>query len=170
LLLGLVAHWPFWGRHFAAIFPFGLIVIAVALNLAWTQGIFGKTIVGVFLLLLTVSSLEQRFGSAHAKDDYRSAAAVARATIQSGRRVWWVAHLYTGTYYQIPFDDSQAVGFDDWNEVDLSQIPPPDLIVYSKADVYDAKHKIDNYLRAHDFKVTRVLPAFQIFERPADRR
>ena len=26
--------------------------------------------------------------------------------------------------------------------------------------------KIDNYLRAHDFRVTRRLPAFQIFERP----
>jgi hypothetical protein len=170
ITLAFIAHWPFWGRHFAAILPFVVVVIAIGLTSAWRHGIFGKAVAAIFLLLFAVSSLEQRFGAAHSKDDYRSAAAIARSTLQAGHRIWWVADISTGTYYRVPLNGSLAISADELIGADLGQTVPPDLVVYSKADVFDREGKIDNYLRAHDFKVTQVLPAFQIFERPADRR
>ena len=52
----------------------------------------------------------------------------------------------------------------------LATADAPDLVCLSKPDIYDSTGKIDNYLRAHDFKVSRTLPAFQLLEQePVDR-
>jgi hypothetical protein len=164
-LLALFERWPFWGRHLAPILPFSVAAIAIALKTAMKRGLIGRLIAIMFAFLFIASSLELRFDPRHAKDDYRSAATLARDAISKARHVWWAADPSAAVYYKIPIGSIYLTLESTLNEQPLETFPTPDLIVLSKPDIYDPSGKIDNYMREHDFKVTRVLPAFQIFER-----
>jgi len=120
--------------------------------------------------VLLVSALEIRFAPRHQRDDYRSAANLARSVIATNEKVWWIADELTGAYYKLPLDSPNLTLSSSLIESSLASAPTPDLVCFSKPDIYDPSGKIDNYLREHDFKVTRVLPAFQIFERQSAPR
>jgi len=169
LVAGYAGHMRLLGRHVTPVLPPVLAFLAVGLN-----GLFSspRLILRPFVFLcvtaLAASAVEIRFAPRHQRDDYRSAAAEARKAIANGKKSWWVADISTARYYKVPLDSADLTLSANLNEESIEGLPAPDLVLLSKPDIYDPAGKIENYLRAHDFKVTRTLPAFQIFQRQPD--
>ncbi len=115
--------------------------------------------------MLLVSAVEIRLAHRFRRDDYRSVAAIVREAIQSGQQVWWLADVSTGRYYQVPFDSPQVTIAPDLS----GPSAPPDLVIFSKPDIYDSSGSVRPYLEREGFTVTRVLPAFEILTRRLDR-
>ena len=169
LAVGYVGHMRLLGRHLTPVLPPVLALLAVGLNRLFSSP---RLILRPFALLcvtvLAASAVEIRFARRHQRDDYRSAAAEARKAIADGKKVWWAADISAAHYYKVPLDLPDLTLGSNLNDDSIVKLPPPDLVLLSKPDIYDPTGKIDNYLRAHDFKVTRTLPAFQIFQRRPD--
>ena len=171
LSAGVVGHVRLLGRHFVPLLPFLLIVLGAGVcRLFSSESKTARAIAVGALGILVLSAFEIRFASRHQRDDYRTASAEARRALVDRKKVWWAADASTAAYYGVPLDSPDLTFSSSLNDRSFETLPPPDLVYLSKPDIYDPRGKIENYLRAHDFKVTRVLPAFQIFERPADRR
>jgi hypothetical protein len=167
----VIDHLRLLGRHFTPLLPFLVIIFAIGLERMW----FGErrwlrvaAIAAVIVFL--ISALEIRFAPRHLRDDYRSAANLARDAVAANEKVWWIADEITGAYYKLPLDSPNLTLRSSLNEDSLEAAPTPDLVCFSKPDIYDPRGMIGSYLREHDFKVTRVLPAFQIFERQSAGR
>ncbi len=159
------------GRHFTPLLPFLLILLAIGFE----QILFSKrrwlsAVAMIAIVVLLISALEIRFAPRHWRDDYGSAVNLARNAIAANEKVWWIADESTGAYYNLPLDSPNLTFSSSLTESALESVAMPDLVCFSKPDIYDRRGKIDNYLREHDFKVTRVLPAFQIFERQSAPR
>lgn len=104
-LVSVLTHKVFWARHLAPLFPFYVAFVTVAAYRAMRgrHRRVGAASILVLAALLVTSSLAIRFGSAHCKEDYRIASAVAKAALLEGKTVWWVANPLNGTYYGVPF-------------------------------------------------------------------
>jgi hypothetical protein len=171
LSAGVVGHVRLLGRHLVPLLPFLLIVLGAGVcRLVSSESKTVRAIAVGALVILLMSALEIRFAPRHQRDDYRTASAEARRALDDGKKVWWAADASTAAYYGVPLESPELTLSSSLSDRALETFPPPDVIVYSKPDIYDAKGTIDTYVRAHDFKAMRVLPAFQIFERPVDRR
>ena len=166
--LAYVVKWPFWGRHLSAIVAVVAALIALAMKSALSRGTLGKIAVAIVAVLFLSSSLMVRFSSAHSKDDYRDAVRIVREEVAHGRRVWFAGDVSAATYYQAPMTDPNLVLIPNSNELAIDQQPMPDVVCISKPDIFDPHQKILNFLRENNFRVTRQLPAFQIFEPAAE--
>jgi hypothetical protein len=165
----VISHVRLLGRHFTPLLPFLLILLAIGFErILFSKRRWLSAVAIIAIVVLLVSALEIRFAPRHERDDYRSAANLARNAVTANEKVWWIADEVTGAYYKLPVDSPNLTLRSSLT--DLASAPTPDLVCFSKPDIYDARGKIDNYLREHDFKVTRVLPAFQIFERQSAAR
>jgi hypothetical protein len=162
LAAGASSHMRLVGRHLTPLLPFLLAWVAIGLaHLLAAPALWKKSLAVLLLAVLLLSALEIRLAPRHRRDDYRSAAAVARAALDSGQRVCWLADLSTGLYYHVPFGSPRLA-----TSLNLpGPNPPPDVVILSKPDIYDASGAVRGYLAAEDFKVTRALPAFQIWTR-----
>jgi len=125
----------------------------------YLNGVFG-TAFGTLAVVL-VSALEIRFGPHFRRDDYRSAAAVARTALDAGEKVWWLADVSTGRYYHVPFGSPQLTVTPDLS----GPVTTPDLVIFSKPDIYDSSDAVRHYLTANGFTVTQIQPAFEILKR-----
>jgi hypothetical protein len=168
---GVTSHMRLLGRHFTPLLPFLLVLLAIGFeqmffaNRRWFRGV-----AIVALAILLISALQIRFAPRHQRDDYRSAASVARAAVDANEKVWWLADESTGEYYKLPLDSPNLTLRSNLTDSSLTMVAMPDLVCFSRPDIYDQRGEIDNYLREHNFKVTRVLPAFRIFERQPPAR
>jgi hypothetical protein len=166
---GSAAHMRLLGRHFTPLLPFLLTVQAIGVEqLLFAPEKWRRVVAIIAIAVLLISALELRFAARHRRDDYRAAATVARAAIDAGETVWWIADEGAGVYYNLPRDSPQLALSSRLTGNAFQTLPPPDIICLSKLDIYDPDGKITNYIREHNFTVKRVLPAFRIFERPAD--
>lgn len=157
------------GRHVTPLLPFVLTFTAAGLNELFFSNRWTKRIAGFGVIaLLLWSALEIRFAPRHERDNYRDAAAEARTALSRGNTVWWLADAATGSYYRLPLNSANLKATSELTRQSLDILPTPDLVCLSKPDVYDSNGRIRNYLREHNFKGTRTLPAFQIFERRSD--
>jgi hypothetical protein len=165
---------PFWGRHFAAVFPFVVYVVAVAANSGVRpfRGDVNRIALSLGITLLA-SSLLVRFHPAHTRDDYRSAAHAARTAIQQGERVWWAANPICAEYYQVPIcgDDSTygeecVVDIGNASSADLGAMPTPGMIVLSKPELHDRLGSIQSYIDTRHFVQQKTVLAFAIFRAP----
>jgi hypothetical protein len=167
----VIGHVRLLGRHLTPLLPFLLVLLAIGFERMFFAERRWLRATAVFsIVVLLISALEIRFAPRHQRDDYRSAANLARAAIGANEKVWWIADESTGAYYNLPLDSPNLTLSSSLTDTTLATIPTPDLVCFSKPDIYDPRGKIDNYLREHDFKMTRALPAFQIFERQPARR
>jgi hypothetical protein len=171
IIVAGAAHIRLLGRHFTPFLPFLLFLLAIGLqSLLYAKHARLRIGAAVAVLILFFSSLQIRFAPRHLRDDYRSAALLTQRALLDGNKVWWLADETTGAYYKIPLSSPNLTFSSTFSEGSFSATQTPDLVCFSKPDIYDSTGKIDNYLREHDFKVTREFPAFQIFERPASPR
>jgi len=166
LAAGASSHMRLVGRHLTPLLPFLLAWMAIGLGrLLSARALRRKSLAVGLLAVLLLSALEIRLAPRHRRDDYRSAAAIARAALDSGQRVCWLADVSTGLYYHVPFGSPRLA-----TSLNLpGPNPPPDVVILSKPDIYDASGAVRSYLAAEDFKVTHSLPAFQIWTRPPVR-
>ncbi len=176
-VLSIVQTFPFWGRHLAGIFPF-FVLILFLLSLNPTNVRESRPALLTILIGLTLlcSSLFLRFHDDHRKDDYRSAARIARSALAEGRVVWWSAGPNCAAYYSVPLcgegptPSRQCAYFLD-NHVAgaVTTLPEPDLILLSKPDVYDRARSVQDFIEANSYSKTEELMAFRIYEAPANQ-
>ena len=176
IALCLISHFPFWGRHLAPLFPFYLLTVAL-----WAHPYFPtsrplRMVATLLFITLLASSLLLRFSPWQRKDDYRDVAAMSKAFAAQGKTVWICACACAGPYYAIPFENvaelkSNATTGKIW-ETDclspgqLSLIPRPDIVFFTKPDLYDRFSAVSTFLRDEKYAPTEALPAFQIWTPP----
>ena len=174
-LAAILEHFPFWGRHIAPVFPFFTLCIALAIN-TWRSPFlrWKKSFIFSFLVVLLISSLQLRFASRHAKDDYRTAANWAKHTLAQHHSVWWLASEKAAEYYGLPLsyyrpvqgtifspstgpeEDQQLITGDD-----LKRLSLPDLIIISKPDIYDHScGALQTVLNKGSYKISGEAQAF----------
>ena len=185
---GFAMHWRVLGRHLIAALPLLNLVLALGLaRLLQSDGRRGQSLRWLLavsaLLFLVYSSCSLRFAPQHRKDDYRAAAAVARAAMAQGQRVWWAADVIGAHYYGLPgeFDvmgeltgQHKPLACSDLPGVQsipnastqcLLTLTAPDVVILSKPETFDSQGDIAGYLKAQRFAVVQSLPAFTIWRR-----
>ena len=183
---GFVMHWRVLGRHLIAALPVLNLLFAMGLAsllVASRQpiGVVRSAVAVSCVVLLTISSLSLRFSERHRKDDYRAAVNVAQEAIAKGQRVWWAAANLGANHYGLagefdfmaemtgkskPFDCSDRAGAQPVAYMSrdcLQLLSPPDVVIFSKPDVFDASGAIADYLIVGKFTETQYLPAFVVW-------
>lgn len=175
LLLVFVAshqtHFKLLGRHLMPLEPAVILALALALTSLLGRRRWGARILVLgFCLLWLGSSLSLRFAPRHARDDYRSAAAVANTALKAGKTVWWAADLCGADYYRVPLALEPMVPGKALYSINLDPekaagLPQPDLVILSKTDVYDSGGGVQHLLRAGAYQKEYSFPAFTIWEK-----
>jgi hypothetical protein len=159
------------GRHCTPLMPGLLFVLTLGLVSASSQPhwIF-KLLVAGFLILSLCSCLSLRFARRHEKDDYRDAAQTANAALARGQSVWWSAADDGAVYYHLPLSGvpgiaGAAILVLNPTPQSLSALPPPDLVITSKPDLYDNQEAVAKYVRNNPYQQVAAFPAFTVWQR-----
>jgi len=173
--VGAVRQFRVLGRHLTPMLPVFLWMLSVGIHSLWQRrGLIGRAIVMVWAILALASCLEYRFAERHARDDYRSAATVARIALQEQRIVWWNADIAGAKYYKVSIGNadeaSQPVSGCAWFLFNptrslLEGLPRPDVIIISKPDTYDTPGNVRQYVQTNHYRLAQTFTAFQIWER-----
>lgn len=161
----LVAGFPFYGRHLSGFSAMFIAVVSLGCVLAarvpgWRHVWLPLGVAAAWL----GSSLVQRHGVQHRKEDYRSAAALALREIGQGNVVWWVATYHAGVYYGLNFRDSRLI-MPQYAGLDRGSLPVPAVIVYSKPDIHDGGGRFMAYVRDNGYRLEAEFPSFQVFKK-----
>jgi hypothetical protein len=160
-------------RHFMPVLPTIILALAALLPAAVAQPSIVIRAAAVMLpLLWLASSLNLRWREAHAKDDYRTAAAIAAAALRENKEVWWAADAAAAFIYLTPValenvpGRAWAMQAPQWDDIRFKF--PPRVIVMSKPDIYDPAGAVARYAAENHFVPALKLRAFTIFTRPND--
>ena len=171
LSTGVLMQFRVLGRHFSPLVVVFLVTLAFGGERVWKRGgLAGRGLVAAFVGLALASCLSLRFAPRHAKDDYRSAAIIAKEVMAQGATVWWNAEEIGAQYYGLSTSRTAASvgqvtclinpqpGFTD-------KLERPHVIITSKPDIYDAAGTVAAYLVLHGYRLETVLPAFKVWRR-----
>ena len=160
-------------RHFLPALPALLLGLASGLCLAFAQkSLLWRSVAILVPLLWLGSALNFRWQPAHAKDDYRTAAAVAAAALRDNKEVWWAADPAAAYVYLTPIALEEVPGrawamqAPSWDSIRFKF--PPRVIVISKPDIYDPQGAVARYAAENRFVPALQLQAFTIFAREGD--
>jgi len=168
---GAMSPFRVLGRHVMPLAVFVSLIQALGIYSIWMKrNVLQRVIAASVVACLLVSDLEYRYSVRHAKDDYRSAAYVAKAALNEGKSVWWAADGSTGRYYKLPLTlDSREREKMLRPELvppnDLMAAAPPNVIVLSRRDLFDSSGAIDRIIRQDQFHCTRSFQDFTVWER-----
>ena len=162
--MGAVAHFRVLGRHLIALFPLVLFLVALALDALFATRRW-RLLPVLFLSVWMVSAGALRFSATHHREDYRSAAALARESLASGKSVWWVADPVTARYYGLKQGETGLTFWFSPTGGDLAGTPEPDLVCLSKKDIYDRFNAVEAHLASHGFTPAAPFTAFTVFEK-----
>lgn len=173
IILSFLIHKPLWARHLSPALPMLVLMEGMVISTLWNSKRFiPRFLVITFLILLALSSLNIRFHPQFSKDDYRSAAQIAKESIANNQKVWWNAAEYTALYYDLHVEQKSRdesslvmVAHDD-SKTFLEQIPAPDVIILTRPEVYDPAHFVQDYATAHGYTESKSLRGFKILEKP----
>jgi hypothetical protein len=166
--IGMASHFRLLGRHVTPMLPLILLLLSFGVARAIRSGKGPRVIAAAFCLLWLGSSFSIRWADRQRKDEYRGAAAIARAAIQRGETVWWNADIWGARYYGLPVDDGAVQNFYPLINASTQQVqnlPLPNVIIVSKPDSHDVAHGVALYLRENRYPVTERLPAFVVYRR-----
>lgn len=174
-LIGVVLHFRVLGRHFTPLAPCLLLLVAFGLRQLAERGGWRRILVVAFLLLSLASALSVRFCERHAKDDYRTAAALANAANHQGKLVWWCADGGSGLFYGVPLAlakpgstilPGQIWWVTDAPETWMTNTAPPDLLILSKPEIHDYTGRTRAFLEQHHYRLSQTFQAFTIWQKP----
>ncbi|MGO8837782.1 MAG: hypothetical protein ACLQAH_14550 [Limisphaerales bacterium] len=172
LAAGGLKHFRVLGRHFAPLAPVVLLLLAIGWHHLWSRAGWRRGLAVLFLISSLVSCLSLRLAQRHAKDDYRTAAAMAIAANARGERVWWCANEVPGLYYGVPLSALNRVAAPGqvWLVANstgqlLTNQPPPDLVILSKPDLHDYQGFVRAFLQQNHYQPTQELPAFTLWRK-----
>jgi hypothetical protein len=168
LAIGLLKSFRILGRHFTPVAPVVFWLLAGGIFALWQdRGFLKRVIVVTFLIASGASCLSLRLAPRHAKDDYRGAAAIARAADQPSGAIYGVRMPDTLARDAIAKVEPDSAIF-IWNVPGetLSTLPVPDLVFVSKPDIFDHPGSVTRFVEQHHY--TRLAPkqAFEIWKRP----
>ncbi len=168
---GFVKHFRVLGRHFTPFLPVLLALLWLGFEQCRAQRMrLAKALAWLFVVLSLASGLSFRFAARHEKDDYREAARLAKAALGAGELVWWNAGREGAEYYQVPLaeaphENKAVVWLMNPDAATLAKLPPPEVIVASKPDVFDGLGAVAEFLRQNQYVKVKTLPAFVILQR-----
>jgi len=171
LAAGWGLHFRLLGRHCAPAWVAVLVLlVAGATELEKRRGFWPQILLGGFLLVSLGACLSIRFADRHRKDDYRSAAAHARAALGAGQSVWWSADPNAAKFYGLavaenPETHSSARLLVNWPAESVASLPSPDVIVCSKPDLYDFFGAVQQRLARERYTIFAQLTAFTLWTR-----
>jgi hypothetical protein len=176
LAVGHVTHFRVLGRHCAPLLAIVLWSTAAGLRALWERRFkLGPAVAVGFVVASFLSCVSLRLGSRHAKDGYREAAAVARGTLAKGKVVWWNADPVAARFYGVLLSEPAAApvpggawSIQNCTREALDRAPVPQLIVSSKADLYDVTGTLADYIARGGFQTTGSLPAFTLWGKDPD--
>jgi hypothetical protein len=162
LAVGYIAHFRVLGRHLMPVLPFLLLIASLGLAHLWlSDKKLSQTLVLTLCLLLIFSSLSTRFSPRFAKDDYRTAAQIAKSSLEDGKTIWWAADSATANYYGLEFSE-KVINVMGFSKSDLQNADMPSLVFLSKLDIYDSDRLISNFIDKNNFIDTKIVTAFSI--------
>lgn len=167
--LAYIQDFRLLGRHLMPLLP----VILGSFALGFSQiphRVLAKILCASVVVIWLASSLSLRFAPRHRRDDYRTAAALAKSALAQNEGVWWSADTDAAAYYGVSLDNGapkSARLVIAPSRKALENQPIPALIVASKFDIYDPEDQLGSFLRSHSFAPVQQLPAFKIWRRPA---
>ena len=157
-------------RHFIPALPALLLALAATINAAFAQKFILWRAIAILLPLLWLgSSLNFRWQPKYAKDDYRTAAAIAAAALAYNKEVWWAADAAAAYIYLTPVALEEVPGrawamqAPAWDDIRFKF--PPRVIVISKPDIYDPQGSVARYASENQFAPALQLQAFTILTR-----
>jgi len=160
-------------RHFIPALPAVIIALAAIFNRTLEhKKVIWRAVAILLPLLWLGSALNLRWRETHAKDDYRTAAAIAAAALRENREVWWAADPAAAYIYLTPVALEKVPGrawamqAPSWDSIRFKF--PPRLIVISKPDIYDPQGSVTRYAAENRFVPALRLQAFTIFTRESD--
>jgi hypothetical protein len=175
LAAGVLKHFRVLGRHFAPLAPVVVLLLAVGFRSLWSRAGWRRGLALFFILFSIASALTLRFATRHAKDDYRTAAAIAITANANNEKVWWCADETAGLYYRVPLSPGENLVTPGqvWLAIypaaqRLASQPPPDLLILSKPDLYDEHGLMRSYLANHHYTVWQTLPSMTVWHKNAD--
>jgi len=161
-------------HHFIPLLPAVILGLSGLLCLAFAQThLVWRAAAALLPLLWLGSALDLRWRDVHAKDDYRSATAIAAAALAANKEVWWAADAATAHIYLTPIALEQVPGrvwamqAPSWDSIRFKY--PPRVIVISKPDIYDPQGAVARYAAENQFSPVLKLQAFTIFTRHGER-
>jgi hypothetical protein len=174
LTAGFALHFRILGRHFAPLLAAVVFLLGLGVNAAWRRGAAGKILVVGFFALCLASGFSLKLATRHAKDDYRSAAGLARAALAQGETVWWSADANAAEYYRLSVSTNSTEAGKAFIMVNppaefLATNVPADVVIISRPDIYDPHGTLVAFLAQNDFKKAAVLPAFVVWEKAGSR-
>ncbi len=170
IALGFATGLRVLGRHLTPLVPVVTGLFAMAIIHLWQSGArLRQVAASLFIIVWLGSSLSLRFSKRHARDDYRSAAAMARDLLDRGGAVWWVAASPPAEYYQLPVtenpsDKGKALLLLNSDESKLQGLILPQNIFLSKGDLFDSKGAVAKFIEKHSYSKVRSLPAFTVWQ------
>ena len=167
---GWAMHFRVLGRHCAPA-QAGVLVLLVtgAATLTRRRDWWLRFAVCGFLLASAGACLSARFAARHLKDDYRAAAAHARAALEAGQDVWWSADLHGAAFYGLPVSESptepgRAIALLNRSVDAVGALRLPDMVVCSKPDLYDAQGAVARRLAEAGWQPATNFPAFTVWQ------
>jgi uncharacterized membrane protein len=162
LAVGYMAHFRVLGRHLIPILPFVLLLASLGVLHLWQSNKkLSRAIVLSLCLLLAISSLSTRFSPRFAKDDYRTAAQIAKSGLEDEKTIWWAADSATATYYGLEFNE-KVINVIGLSAEELNSLPIPDIALVSKKDIYDPQNAISLFLSEQTY-AKKYAAAFNIY-------
>ncbi len=175
LAAGVLKHFRVLGRHFTPLVPVLVLLLAIGFRSLWSRAGWRRWLAIFFILFSIASAVSLRFAGRHAKDDYRTAAAIAITANANNEKVWWCANESTGRYYSVPLSPkiSLAAPGQVWLATHplarlLTNQPPPDLLILSKPDLHDDNGLMRSYLANRHYVLWRTLPSFTLWRKSVD--
>ena len=169
LLVGVTMEMRILARHLMPALPAFLFLFSDVATRLLAAAPWRRVAVAVVFLVWIMSACAFRFSPRHAKDDYRRACGIARSALSCGKVVWWAADQASLVFYG-------SVGTEDANRlvplmnpsVDrLFGAPRPDVIVFSKPDIYDFSGSLRRFLDENGFRKAAVFSVFSVFSSDA---
>ena len=175
LAAGELKHFRVLGRHFAPLAPVLVLLLAIGFRSLWSRAGWRRWLATFFVLFSLASAVSLRFAGRHAKDDYRTAAAIAITANANNEKVWWCADESTGLYYRVPLSPREGLPAPGqvWLASHppaqlLTNQPPPDLLILSKPYLHDNDGLMRSYLANHHYVMLQKLPAFTVWCKTAE--
>ena len=145
------------------VLPFILLLLSLGILQLWqTEKKLNWAVFLTLGLLLIFSSLSIRFSPRFAKDDYRTAAQIAKSSLESGKTIWWAADSSTANYYGLEFSE-KVINVMGLSAEELHGLPIPDIVLISKKDIYDPQNTISSFLSERSYTTTYAA-AFSIYK------
>jgi hypothetical protein len=174
LVPAFVVRFPLWGRHISAVFPCCVLVTGLMIE-EWNGSVFKWITVSALFALLLFSSLRLRFDSEYAREDFRSATAVAKEALGKNQTVWWYGMPYETGYYKLPISSNP----DETNKAlliveyfgseDVQSLSAPDwLIVSERTESTHHPNWLYHYIENQGYQKSENIKGFSVYRKTKD--